>query len=70
MVDSVSKNPLYKIGRTQDLPQRLTDLYQTGVPSPFDCTFACEVADYKAVETELQNLFGAYRINPKREFLA
>jgi hypothetical protein len=70
IVDPDTKKPLYKIGRTQNLPQRLSDLYGTGVPCPFDCVFACEVNDYKPVETELQKLFGDYRINPDREFFS
>lgn len=70
MIDSVTKKPLYKIGRTQNLQKRLDDLYGTGVPCPFDCVFACEVNGYKSVETELQKLFGDCRINPDREFFS
>jgi hypothetical protein len=68
MIDSVTAKPLYKIGRTQNLSKRLTGLYDTGVPCPFDCVFACEVNGYKQVESELQKLFSDCRINPDREF--
>jgi hypothetical protein len=68
LTDSVTAKPLYKIGRTQNLLKRLAGLYDTGVPCPFDCVFACEVNDYKQVEAELQKLFGDNRINPDREF--
>jgi len=65
-----TKEPLYKIGRTQNLPRRLRDLHSTGIPLPFDCVFACEVDDYRKVEQELQKGFGDYRLTRKREFFS
>jgi len=70
IVDYRTKEPLYKIGRTTNLPQRLKDLRTTGVPCPFDCLFACEVDDYIRVEKEIHGLFDDYRISPEREFFS
>ena len=41
----------------------------TGVPVPFECHYACEVADAEAVEKSLLDGLKDKRINPKREFL-
>jgi hypothetical protein len=70
MIDPETKKPLYKIGIAHNLEQRLKELYSTGVPYPFDCAFACEVNEYKTVETELHKLFDDYRINQAREFFS
>lgn len=35
---------------------------------PFECFYACEVADSVKVERALHDAFGDHRINPKREF--
>ena len=61
---------LVKIGRTgqKDLDKRLSQLYSTGVPVPFDCAFAGVVSDELAVESAFHKAFGPYRLNPKREF--
>jgi len=60
---------LVKIGQTtNDITNRMNELYKTGVPLPFDCDFACEVDDCKLVEDALHEAFNPYRINPKREF--
>jgi len=60
---------LVKIGRTtNEINNRMNDLYTTGVPLPFECLFACEVDDCKLVEDSLHKAFYPYRINPKREF--
>lgn len=61
---------IVKIGLTtrDDMQQRLNELFTTGVPVPFDCVFACEVDDCKAVEDALHIAFGPNRIHPKREF--
>jgi len=59
-----------KIGRTsaEDVSLRLAQLYSTGVPLPFDLSFACRVPNSDEVEKALHQAFGPYRINPKREF--
>lgn len=60
---------LVKIGRTTDLEGRLRQLStHSGVPVPFECFYACEVADSARVERALHDAFGDHRINPRREF--
>ena len=42
---------MVKIGRTgNDIDQRLSQLYSTGVPLPFECAYAAKVADMDKVE--------------------
>lgn len=60
---------LVKIGRTTDLEARLRQLStHSGVPVPFECFYACEVADSVKVEKALHDAFGDHRINSRREF--
>jgi len=61
---------LTKIGVTSqgDVTTRLSRLYTTGVPVPFECVFACQVANSDKVESALRVAFGNTRVNPKREF--
>lgn len=61
---------LVKIGMTirEEVSIRMAELYSTGVPVPFECSFAGRVADVKAVERAFHIAFGPYRINPNREF--
>jgi hypothetical protein len=61
---------LVKIGMTtrEMVDIRMGELYSTGVPVPFECSFAGRVADVKAVERAFHIAFGPYRINPNREF--
>lgn len=63
---------IVKIGMTQrsDLEQRMKELYGTGVPVPFECTYACKVkaSKTKMLEQALHGAFEPYRVNPKREF--
>lgn len=61
---------LIKIGITgrEDLQARLKELYNTSVPLPFNCEYACKVKDFKNVESSLHFAFGKDRVNPKREF--
>ena len=62
---------MVKIGRTgNDIDQRLSQLYSTGVPLPFECAYAAKVADMDKVEKAFHNAFGPYRVNPKREFFS
>lgn len=63
---------LTKIGKTSraDLASRLSELYTTGVPVPFECVYACEVEDCVRVESALHVAFGDHRVNPKREFFS
>ena len=61
---------LVKIGRTaqNDTATRLSQLYTTGVPVPFELKIACRVPSPDEVESALHAAFGPQRINPKREF--
>jgi hypothetical protein len=61
---------LVKIGVTcgEDVGVRLSQLYSTGVPFPFDLAFACKVSNAEEVEKALHRAFAPYRPNPKREF--
>ena len=62
---------MVKIGRTgNDIDQRLSQLYSTGVPLPFESAYAAKVADMDKVEKAFHNAFGPYRVNPKREFFS
>lgn len=61
---------IVKIGKTArgSVDARLSELYSTGVPVPFECAFAGRVSDEGRVEKAFHLAFGPYRINPKREF--
>ncbi len=61
---------LIKIGKTQneDATIRMSQLYTTGVPFPFDVEFACRVPNPDEVERALHTAFAPQRVNPKREF--
>lgn len=62
---------LVKIGITsqgEDAARRISQLYSTGVPVPFDLEFACRVPNAAEVERAMHTAFGPNRVNPKREF--
>ena len=60
---------LVKVGRTNsDLASRIKQLFQTGVPLPFELFFACEVNDSTFVEQNLHDAFGDHRVSRNREF--
>ena len=61
---------LTKIGKTNinGLDSRLQALYNTSIPIPFKCFYACEVEDPDLVEKKLHDAFGDHRVNKKREF--
>lgn len=60
---------LVKIGfTTTSVEQRIKELDQTGVPLPFQCFYAAEVANCKTVEKHLHIIFSDKRIRPNREF--
>ena len=63
---------LVKIGMTlrKDVKIRMSELYGTGVPIPFDCKYACRVPaeDCAKVEKALHTAFQPQRINGNREF--
>lgn len=59
---------LVKIGRTQDLEQRLKSLDTTSVPLPFVCFVAMEVDDARETEQLLHDVFSDHRVRSNREF--
>lgn len=61
---------LVKIGMTtyEDVGKRLSSLYTTGVPLPFELVFACRVPDAALVERALHKAFAPNRLNSSREF--
>ena len=61
---------LVKIGKTtnEDPKVRMSSLYSTGVPVPFECALAMKVKDSTSVERALHIAFGPNRVNPRREF--
>jgi len=61
---------IVKIGMTSraEVGQRMSELYTTGVPVPFDCSFAGRVMNVKKVEKAFHKAFAPYRLNPSREF--
>ena len=62
---------MVKIGKTgRQVEARLSDLYSTGVPLPFECEYAAIVADMDRVEKAFHQAFGPNRVNPKREFFS
>ena len=59
---------IVKIGMTDNLTVRMRSLYNSSTPVPFECYFACTVADMRFVEKSIHNGFDDFRINPRREF--
>ena len=61
---------LIKIGKTEQEPDvRLSQLYTTGVPVPFECVIAVKPERSAAeVEQALHQAFDPHRLNPAREF--
>ena len=60
-----------KIGKTSrdDVKQRLKGLSDSsGIPAPFECLYAAEVADATKVEKALHKAFDVDRPNKRREF--
>ena len=58
---------LLKIGITEDLEQRMKDLYNTSVPFRFDCECAIRVDDAESTEKKLHRILKG-RVNLRREF--
>jgi hypothetical protein len=61
---------MIKIGKTStSVEQRMSELNRhSGVPLPFTCFYAAEVADADLVEKKLHHAFGDHRVRPQREF--
>jgi len=62
---------LVKIGLTTNAPtKRASELYTTGVPTPFEVERAWKVpgSELSAIESEIHSLLQRYRYNKQREF--
>jgi hypothetical protein len=60
---------LVKIGFTKDeLINRIRGLDSTGVPLPFECFCAFEVADCRRIEQLVHDVFNDQRVRANREF--
>ena len=61
---------LVKIGMTNrdSVDARLKELFNTSVPVPFECEYACKVESSEKVEKALHLAFHPYRIHAQREF--
>lgn len=61
---------LVKIGMTnkESVDARLKELFNTSVPVPFECEYACKVVETVKVEKALHIAFQPYRIHNQREF--
>ena len=59
-----------KLGRTDNLIQRMQSLFDTSVPVPFTCYYAARVEDPARVERSLFEVFGDKRSHPRREFFS
>lgn len=58
-----------KIGITErTITDRILELDTSGMPLPFQCYYAAEVADHKRVERALHIAFGDSRVRKSREF--
>ena len=57
-----------KLGRTDNLTQRMQSLFDTSVPVPFTCYYAARVEDPARVERSLFEAFDDKRSHPRREF--
>ena len=60
---------LIKIGKTENnVTQRMSELFNTSIPLPFECYYAARVKDNTAVEKSFHKAFEDFRLNPSREF--
>ena len=61
---------LVKIGKTtRDISLRLSDLYSTGVPLPFECEYAAKVKDVDQTEKAFHLGFKIDFFKPKIKFI-
>ena len=60
-----------KIGYTsKTVPERMNDLFTTGVPFPFKCAKAVKVRGALGLERAIQKILSSRRANPTREFFS
>lgn len=57
-----------KVGRTDNLTERLRTLFNSSLPAPFDCYYAARVSDMETVEHSIHEVFGDRRVHQRREF--
>ena len=57
-----------KIGKTENLKDRMRQLDSTGVPLPFECYYAAKVSDVEFVEAKIHDAFDDRRVRKRREF--
>lgn len=57
-----------KIGKTDNLEQRIRTLDNTSVPLPFECFYAARVKDSTFVEKQLHDAFDDFRVRKNREY--
>ena len=63
-----SMSDIIKIGITDNLSRRLRELDNTSTPLPFECFYAVEVDDAKAIENLLHEAFDDKKVRKRREF--
>lgn len=63
-----SMSDIIKIGITDNLSRRLRELDNTSTPLPFECFYAVEVDDARAIENLLHEAFDDKRVRQNREF--
>jgi hypothetical protein len=59
-----------KVGRTDNLEQRIRTLDNTSVPLPFECFYAARVKDAVFVERQLHDAFADARVRKNREYFS
>ena len=57
-----------KVGKTNNLIQRMRELDNTSTPLPFECVFAVEVDNPEIAESLIHDAFADQRTRSKREF--
>lgn len=57
-----------KVGKTDDLEQRIRSLDNTSIPLPFECYYACKVEKADFAEKQLFEAFKDNRVRSSREF--
>jgi len=57
-----------KIGRTNNLEERIRTLSSTSLPYKFECYYACKVKNASFVESQIHDAFMDYRVTSNREF--
>lgn len=63
------KDNIYKIGMTErTVPQRIKELFTTGVPTPFVVELKVAHKNPKKLEDYLHVRLSKYRVNKRREF--